>query len=82
MRDQWGVIIGFAENCDIDVDPVAINNIAATLRSDPAVVAELRYQYSFAVSAVLNIGGQMANLEHAFTALGAAPGTAADMSAG
>lgn len=73
VRDEIGFITGFAENCALDVDPAAIDAAATALRSDPAVAAELRYQYSFAVSSVLNIGGAKATLEQGLAALGAAP---------
>lgn len=75
-HDEWGAIIGFGENCELDVDAVALNDVAAALRSDPAVAAEPRYQYSFAVSAGLNIGGLRTSLKHALAALGAAPDAA------
>lgn len=78
VRDEWGVIVGFVERCDLDVDPAALEDVAAALRSDPAVAAELRYQYTFAVSAVLNIGGLRITLERALDALGAAPTPKAD----
>ena len=43
------------------------------LRGNPAVLADLQYQYSFAVSATLNLGGVEKNLEGALAALGAPP---------
>jgi hypothetical protein len=73
VRDQWGAIVGFAEICELDVDPAAIEAAAAALRADPAVAADLRYQYSFAVSARLNLAGYKASLEDGLAALGAAP---------
>ena len=73
VRDQRGNIIGFARNCDLDVSPADLKDVALALRSDPAVLADLRYQYSFAVSATLNLGGIEKSVEEALAALGAAP---------
>ena len=73
VRDQRGNIVGFAKNCDLKVDPAVLKDTAVALRSNPAVLADLQYQYSFAVSATLNLGGVEKNLEEALAALGAAP---------
>jgi hypothetical protein len=73
VRDKRGNIFGFVKNCDLKVDPAALREVAAALRSDPAVLADLRYQYSFAVSATLNLGGIEKSVEEALAALGAAP---------
>ncbi len=75
-RDQRGNIVGFARNCDLDVSPADLKDVAAALRGDPAVLADLRYQYSFAVSATLNLGGIEKRVEEALAALGAAPDAA------
>lgn len=53
--DSHGYIVGFSENCQFDADPMDIQAVAAELRNNPAVAAELRYQYSFAASASPNI---------------------------
>jgi hypothetical protein len=76
VRDQRGNIVGFVENCDLKVDPAALRDIAVALRSNPTVLADLQYQYSFAISATLNLGGVEKNLEEAVSALGATPGAA------
>jgi hypothetical protein len=57
VRDARGNILGFTKHCDLRVDPAALQETAAALRSDPAVLSHLQYQYSFAVSATLNLGG-------------------------
>ena len=57
VRNERGNIVGFAKNCDLQVDPAALRETAVALRSNPAVLADLQYQYSFAVSATLNLGG-------------------------
>jgi hypothetical protein len=72
-RDQRGNIVGFVKNCDLNVDPAVLREVAAALRSNPAVLADLQYQYSFAVSATLNLGGVEKSVDGALTALGAAP---------
>ena len=73
VRDATGYITGFAGACTLEADSATLETVAAALRNDPAVAAELRYQYSFAVSSVLNIGGAKATLEQGLAALGAAP---------
>jgi hypothetical protein len=73
LRDKRGNIVGFVEGCKLDVDPADLKEVAAALRSDPAVLADLRYQYSFAVSAVLNLGGVSSAIADSLTALGAEP---------
>ena len=73
VRDKRGNIVGFAKNCDLKVDPAALKDVATALRSNPAVLADLQYQYSFAVSATLNLGGVEKSVEEALAGLGAAP---------
>ncbi|MDZ7629070.1 MAG: hypothetical protein U5J99_11790 [Parvularculaceae bacterium] len=73
VRNADGYIVSFKDECTLDADPAAIEATAAALKSDPDVAAELRYQYSFAVSGVLNIKGAQATLERGLAALGAAP---------
>ncbi len=75
VRDKRGNIVGFAKTATSNVDPAALRDVAAALRSNPAVLADLRYQYSFAVSATLNLGGVEKSVEEALAALGAAPKT-------
>lgn len=79
-RNKRGYAVGFVENCKFDADPAALKEVAAALRSSPAVLADLQYQYSFAVSVVLNLGGPKTNLEDALTALGARPEVAEKVS--
>ena len=73
VRDPWGNFVAFVEHCEFKADPAALKEVAAALRSNPAVAADLRNQYSFAVSAVLNLGADKTALQHALTALGAKP---------
>ena len=72
VRDNRGNIVGFAKNCELQVDPAALKETAMALRGNPAILADLQYQYSFAVSATLNLGGVEKNIDAALTALGAA----------
>ena len=65
VRDKIGNITGFARNCDLNVSPAELKEVAAALRSDPAVLADLRYQYRFAVSATLNLGRVEKSLDEA-----------------
>jgi hypothetical protein len=71
VRDGHGRIVGFAEHCAFEADPVALKAVATALRSDPVVAASLRYQYTFAVNATLNTGRLKGNIEEALDALGA-----------
>ena len=73
VHDQWGNSIGFVEHCEFKADLAALKEVAAALRSNPAVAADLRYEYSYAVDAVLNLGGDKAELQHALAGLGAKP---------
>ncbi|HET6912705.1 MAG TPA: hypothetical protein VFH71_05085 [Rhodanobacteraceae bacterium] len=77
VRDEGGRIVGFAEHCEFEADPIALKAVAAALRGDPAVAASLRYQYSFVVNATTNLGRLKANIEDALGALGAGPVAAA-----
>lgn len=69
VRNKQGYIVGFMERCQFDADPRALEAVAQELRSNPAVAAELRYQYSFAVSAGLNIDGAKIGIESALAVL-------------
>ena len=74
VRNERGNPIGFEATCKFEADRAALEAVAATLRSEPAVAEDLRYQYSFAVSTVLNLGGVEGNIAAALRALGAEPG--------
>ena len=69
--DEKSTSISFVKACKLDVDPVALRDAAEALRSDPAVIAELRYQYTLAISAVLNLGSIEAVINDALATLGA-----------
>lgn len=76
VRDRRGNITGFARNCQFAADPAQLARVAAALRSNLAVVAELRDQFSYAANATANMHGVEVNLEDALTALGAKPSAA------
>lgn len=80
VRDKWGNPVGFTRECKFDVDPTALKEVAEMLRSNPAVAADLRYQYSFAASAVSNLGAIGSTIAYALTALGAEPQAAEKVS--
>ena len=61
----------FVEHCEFQADPAALKDVAAALRNNPAVAADLRYQYSFSRSAVATFSGDAANLRKALATLGA-----------
>ncbi len=69
VRDDARAIIGFMPDCALDVAPELIEATAAALRADPAVAADLRYQYSDVFSAHANIGGDVVVLTRALSAL-------------
>jgi hypothetical protein len=69
VRDEAQTIVGFVENCRLNVKPTVLDEIAAELRHDPAVRADLRYQYSDVVSAYLNLSGDVVSLEKALQVL-------------
>ena len=71
VRDRHDNIVGFVERCEFETDPAALKAVAVALRSDPNVAASLRYQYSLAVNATLNLARLKGNIEDALDALGA-----------
>jgi hypothetical protein len=73
VRNRRGNIMGFARHCQFKADPAALARVAGVLRSDPAVAADLRDQYSYAANATANVHGVEVNLEDALRALGAKP---------
>lgn len=73
IRDKWGNVVGFVKECKLDVDPAAIKDVADALRSEPAVAADLRYQYSFAVTSAINLEGSSGAIASALAELGAEP---------
>jgi hypothetical protein len=73
VRDAAQAIDGFMRGCRIDIGPEAIAATAASLRADPEVRANLRYQYSDVYSAHVNIQGDIAAIEQALAALGRVP---------
>lgn len=73
VYDKMGNAIGFIKECKLDVDAEALEEVASALRSDPEVAANLRYQYSIAATAVLNMNGANRAIAGALSALGAEP---------
>lgn len=73
VRNRRGIVTGFAKHCQFKADRAALERVAAALRGNPVVVADLRYQYSYAVLATLNMHGVVVRLEDALAALGAKP---------
>lgn len=73
VQDASGLVIGFAKHCKLDVDPAVLTATADALRADPAVAADLRYQYNFAVNAVNSLRAQVVSLDDSLKALGKGP---------
>lgn len=69
IRNEAQEIVGFMEECKLEVDPGMIAGTAAALRADPRVVQELRYQYSEIYSAHANISGELVFIERALAAI-------------
>lgn len=72
VRDERGYVLGFEKECKLDVDSAELVEVATALRQNPEVLANLQYQYSFAVSATLGLNGIAVNIEEGLKALGAA----------
>ena len=71
LRNARQQIVGFMPECKLEVAPELIRSTAAALRANPAVRANLRYQYSDLVSADANLRGDAMSVERALEALGA-----------
>lgn len=69
LRNDAQEIIGFMPDCALDIDAGLVTATAAALRDDPALLADLRYQYSAVFSAQANISGDVIFLERALAAL-------------
>ncbi|MEO5596812.1 MAG: hypothetical protein ABIQ97_06650 [Lysobacteraceae bacterium] len=80
--DKMSAISGFVEHCEFKADPASLKDVAAALQNNQAVAADLRYQYSFAVSAVGNLRADKASLSKALAALGAMPHTSGNDNVG
>ena len=69
VRNETQEIVGFMAECSLAIAPGVIEATAAALRTDAAIQAELRYQYSEVFSARANISGDVVFLERALAAL-------------
>jgi hypothetical protein len=69
VRNEMGQIVGFVEQCVMDVDAAAFDRTASALRADGQVRALLQYQYSNAFIARANISADVAILERGLNAL-------------
>ncbi|MFT3896423.1 MAG: hypothetical protein QM719_01785 [Thermomonas sp.] len=76
VRDEAQQITGFMRDCNLDFDPKQVAATVATLRADPVVRENLRYQYSDVYSAHANIQGDVAAIERALAALKGQAGAA------
>jgi hypothetical protein len=70
VRNEAQQITGFMAQCVLDIEPATIVATAAALRADPAVRANLRYQYSEVYSSHANIGGDVVAIRRSLAALG------------
>ncbi|MDX1625289.1 MAG: hypothetical protein R3323_02140 [Wenzhouxiangellaceae bacterium] len=69
VRLETAVIVGFTENCVIDVDEAMLDRVAQTLRADPGLIASLNWHYSHAYSAAINSSGLAIQVQRALDAL-------------
>ncbi len=69
VRNEAQQIMGFAEQCELDIDRAALLRTAAALRGDAALRAQLQYQYSDAYTAQANVSGDVVYLEQALAEL-------------
>lgn len=69
VRNEARQIIGFMEQCALEVDRALLLRTANALRADARLRAELQYQYSDAYTAQANVGGDVVYLEQALAAL-------------
>jgi hypothetical protein len=69
VRNEAQQIVGFMEQCVLDVDDAALIRTANALRADPDVRAALQFQYSEAFSARANLSGDVVYLEGALAGL-------------
>jgi len=69
IRNEAQQIVGFMEQCVLDVDDAALRRTANALRADPLLRAALQYQYSEAYTARANLSGDVVYLERALAAL-------------
>jgi hypothetical protein len=73
VRDEAQQIVGFMEQCVLDVDDAVLGRTASALRADAGVRAALQYQYSHAFTARANLSGDVVYLERALAALRGEP---------
>jgi hypothetical protein len=69
VRNEAGQIVGFMDQCVLDVSDAVLNRAANALRADGQVRAQLQYQYSNAYIARANFTADVAILERALAAL-------------
>ncbi len=69
VRNEAQQIVGFMEQCALDVDAAILARTASALRADPQLRAELQYQYSNAYTAHANLSGDVVYIERALAAL-------------
>ncbi len=73
VRNIEQIIVSFMDDCRIDADPDLIAATALALRRDPSLAEALNYQYSYVVSATLNLSSSVVFLENALAALSGSP---------
>lgn len=73
VRNESQQIVGFMEQCVLDVDDAVVRRTANALRADADVRASLQYQHSYAFTARANLGGDVVYLERGLAALRGEP---------
>lgn len=68
-RNSYGVLTGFAKTCRFRSSPAALAQVASELRANPAVAADLRFQYGIVRSALNDLAGLKSNIDDELRAL-------------
>lgn len=69
VRDDREQVTGFSQECRLEAPPEPIEATARALRSDPAVMSDLRYHFSAVGNARTNLEADLVFLEGALAAL-------------
>lgn len=69
VRDNREQVSGFAQDCRLEVPQAQLEAAARALRSDPALMSDLRYHFSAVGNAVINLRADVVFLEGALAAL-------------
>jgi hypothetical protein len=69
VRDEREFIVGFSQDCDLNLSPAQIASAARALQEDPGVLRDLRYQFTDIGNARVNARRDIASIEGALAGL-------------